>query len=45
MDRTCEPSAAGRRNEERDEPLSLPLVLRKKLRFVPSSFRPPRTDF
>ena len=45
MDRTCEPSAAGRTNEERDEPFSAPSFLRKKLRFVPSSFWAPRVDF
>ena len=38
MDRTDEPSAEGRTNEERDEPFSTPLFLRKKLRFVPCSF-------
>ena len=45
MDRTEEPSAAGRTNEERDVPFSAPLFLRKKLRFAPSLFCAPRTDF
>ena len=45
MDRTEEPSAAGRTNEERDELLSVALFLRKKLRFAPSFFCAPRADF
>ena len=45
MDRTDEPSAAGRTKEERDELFSAPLFLRKKLRFTPSSFLAPRADF
>ena len=45
MDRTDEPSAAGRTKEERDELFSTPLFLRKKPRFAPSSFRVPRADF
>ena len=45
IDRTDEPSAAGRTNEDRDELFSAPLFLRKKLRFAPSSFWVPRADF
>ena len=45
MDRAEEPSAAGRTNEDRDEPFSAPLFLRKKLRFAPSFFCAPRADF
>ena len=45
MDRAEEPSAAGRTNEERDVPFSVPLFLRKKLRFAPSFFCAPRADF
>ena len=45
MDKADDPSAAGRTNEERDEPFSTPLFLRKKLRFAPSSFWAPRADF
>ena len=45
MDRTDEPSAEGRTNEERDEPFSRPLFLRKKLRFAPCSFWVSLADF
>lgn len=45
MDRTEEPSAAGRTNEDRETPFSAPLFLRKKLRFAPSFFCAPRADF
>ena len=45
IDRTDDPSAAGRTNEERDELWSVALFLRKKLRFAPSLFCAPRTDF
>ena len=45
MDRTDEPSAEGRTNEEGDEPFSRPLFLRKKLRFAPCSFWVSLADF
>ena len=45
MDRTEDPSAAGRTNEERDAPFSAPLFLRKKLRFAPSFFCAPLAAF
>ena len=45
MDRTDDPSAEGRTNEERDEPFSRPLFLRKKVRFAPCSPRVPFADF